>query len=320
MTFMDLPAGIYNVAFGPTVWRSVEIRAGETTTLDPGVLEVHERFARRATRCSIGKPASRSAPFRAPCRRLSVLPSTFTVMFGNARWDNIEIKAGEHKVLNPAVIVVEWRRAARAIHVRAEDGTAVGNISSFVSRMPVPPGKYTIEIEGQKVALDLAEGQTDGDQREVTVPVAYFSVIFPRRITSPKRAVCAAMKSRERLRRAERHGGALGDEPVARVGHGEHLVCLACSAIPRLFAGCLRARSRPNQAPTSIVVRPLLGHGRQVRQPPKRAVSTATHERAYRAGLDRPKRERDHVEHHAPHDRRPSLAPPAPRRRCPAHG
>jgi hypothetical protein len=44
--------------------------------------------------------------------------------------------------------------------VTAEDGTAVGSVSSFAHIMPVPPGQYTIEIEGQKVPLDLAEGQT----------------------------------------------------------------------------------------------------------------------------------------------------------------
>jgi hypothetical protein len=158
MTFMDLPAGIYNVAFGPTVWRSVEILPGETTTLDPGVLEVTNgspaghKVLDWETGTEVGQ-VSGSVP------RLSVLPSTFTVMFGNARWDNIDIKAGERKVLNPAVIVVNGAGGA-GYPVRAEDGTAVGNISSFVSRMPVPPGKYTIEIEGQKVALDLAEGQT----------------------------------------------------------------------------------------------------------------------------------------------------------------
>jgi hypothetical protein len=85
-------------------------------------------------------------------------------MFGNARWEPIEIKAGESKVLNPAVIVVNG--ASGAGHkVTAEDGTPVGSISSFTSRMPVPPGKYTIEIDGQNVPLDLEEGQ----QMEINV-------------------------------------------------------------------------------------------------------------------------------------------------------
>ena len=69
------------------------------------------------------------------------------------------MKAGEHKVLNPAVIVVNGPSGA-GYSVRAEDGSVVANISSFAHILPVPPGKYTIEIEGQTVPLDLAEGQT----------------------------------------------------------------------------------------------------------------------------------------------------------------
>jgi hypothetical protein len=88
-----------------------------------------------------------------------VIPSTFTVMFGGARWAHIEVKAGEHKMLNPAVISVP--NADGAGHkVYAADGTQVGNVSSFASILPLPPGKYTIEIAGQKLPLDLAEGQT----------------------------------------------------------------------------------------------------------------------------------------------------------------
>ena len=158
MTFLELPAGIYNVAFGPTVWRSVEIRPGETTVLDPGVMEMRNA-ASAGNKVLDWETGIEVGNISNSVNRLSVLPSTFTVMFGNARWENIEVKAGEHKVLNPAVIVVNGASGA-GHNVRAEDGTVVGNISSFTSRMPVPPGKYTIEIEGQKVPLDLAEGQT----------------------------------------------------------------------------------------------------------------------------------------------------------------
>jgi von Willebrand factor type A domain len=158
MTFMELPAGIYNVAFGPTLWRSVEVRAGDTTVLDPGVLEMRNASSAGhkvldwETEVEVGNISNSVSS-------ISVLPSTFTVMFGNARWDNIEVKAGERKVLNPAVIVVNGASGA-GHNVHAEDGTRVGVVSSFAHIMPVPPGKYTIEIEGQTIPLDLVEGQT----------------------------------------------------------------------------------------------------------------------------------------------------------------
>ena len=90
--------------------------------------------------------------------RLTVLPSTFTVTFGKAEWKNVDVKMGEHKVLNPAVIVMKGASGA-GHNLYGEDGTVVGNISSFVSQLPVPPGKYTVDVEGQKVPLDLVEGQ-----------------------------------------------------------------------------------------------------------------------------------------------------------------
>jgi len=33
-SIVDLPAGLYNVTFGPTVWKSVEVKSGETTVPD----------------------------------------------------------------------------------------------------------------------------------------------------------------------------------------------------------------------------------------------------------------------------------------------
>jgi hypothetical protein len=154
---IEVPAGFYNVTFGPTVWKSVEVKAGETTTLDPGVLEVKNAApsGHKVLDWETGVEVGNISSFAS---RLTVLPSSFTVTFGKAEWKNVDVKMGEHKVLNPAVIVMNG--ASGAGHsVRAEDGTVVGNISSFASQLPVPPGKYTIDVEGQKVPLDLVEGQ-----------------------------------------------------------------------------------------------------------------------------------------------------------------
>jgi hypothetical protein len=158
MAFMELPAGLYNVAFGPTAWKSVEVKPGETTVLDPGVLEI-KNAASAGHKVLDWETGVEMGNISSSVTKLTVIPSTFTVMFGNTEWKNIDVKMGEHKVLNPAVIVVNG--ASGAGHkVYADDGAQVAVVSSFAHILPVPPGKYTIDIEGQKVPLDLVEGQT----------------------------------------------------------------------------------------------------------------------------------------------------------------
>jgi hypothetical protein len=158
ITSLDLPAGLYNVSFGPTIWKSIEVKPGETTVLDPGVIEMTvvgasgHKVLDWETGVEVGELSG-------VIYRRSVLPSTFTVTFGGIEWKNIEVKAGEVKVLNPAVISVDPPETG-GNKVYAEDGTLVGTILGVISELPVPPGKYTIEVGGEKVPLDLAEGQT----------------------------------------------------------------------------------------------------------------------------------------------------------------
>jgi hypothetical protein len=154
---VELPAGLYNVTFGPTVWKSVEVKGGETTVLDPGTIEVlnasmaGHKVLDWETGVELGKVSAIK-------RRLTVLPSTFTVTFGGVEWRQIEVKAGENKALNPAVIDVKGA-SGRGHKVHAEDGTLVATVSNLASVLPVPPGKYIIEVGDKKVPLDLAEGQ-----------------------------------------------------------------------------------------------------------------------------------------------------------------
>ena len=39
------------------------------------------------------------------------------------------------------------------------DGRAVGNVSRLFN-LPVPPGAYRVEVEGQQLTVELREGQT----------------------------------------------------------------------------------------------------------------------------------------------------------------
>jgi hypothetical protein len=161
---VELPTGLYNVTFGPMIWKSVEVKGGETTVLDPGTIEVKNAAAagHRVLDWETGTEVGKISSFK---RRLTVLPSTFTVMFGGAEWVNIEVKSGENKLLNPAVIAVKGAQVKRH-KVQTEDGKIVATLSSFTSTVPVPPGKYTVEVGNRKVELELVEGQ----RMEIDVP------------------------------------------------------------------------------------------------------------------------------------------------------
>jgi hypothetical protein len=153
----ELPPGLYNVTFGPTVWKSIEVKSGETTLISPGVLEVHTAWI-MGHKVLDWETEAEVGSFSTSMRRISVVPSTFTVTFGNARWTNIDVKAGEEKIINPAVIIVKGLDH-RGAKVNTEDGMFVANLSTSAALLPVPPGKYVLEAAGQKVPLDLAEGQ-----------------------------------------------------------------------------------------------------------------------------------------------------------------
>jgi len=156
-TSIELPAGFYNVAFGKAQWKSIEVKSGETTTIVPAVLEIRNasisghRVLDNETGEDLGGIVSTNP-------RMTVLPSTFAVTFDKAVWRNIEIKDGEHKVLNPGTIKVEGAPIT-GIPIKDSEGTVVGKVSSTGNWMPLPPGKYTVEIGNQTVPVDLAEGQ-----------------------------------------------------------------------------------------------------------------------------------------------------------------
>ena len=153
----ELPAGLYNVVFGKSVWKSVEVRPGETTTLEPGVIEIRNasisghKVLDNETGEEIGSIMS-SNP------RLTVLPSTFAVTFGKALWKDVEIKGGERKLLEPGVISIVGGDISQ--RVLGEDGAVIETIFSSSPRAPLPPGNYVVEVLGQKVPVTLAPGQT----------------------------------------------------------------------------------------------------------------------------------------------------------------
>jgi von Willebrand factor type A domain len=154
---IELPAGLYNVAFGKVIWKSVEVRQGETTTLEPGVLEVRNASitGHKVLDAETGEEIGLISLTNST---MTVLPSTFSVTFDKALWKDVEVKSGERKVLNPGVVSV-LGADVRGNPIKDEDGTIVAILSPTRSSVPLPPGKYTLELAGQKIPMELSEGQ-----------------------------------------------------------------------------------------------------------------------------------------------------------------
>ncbi|HYC16915.1 MAG TPA: VWA domain-containing protein [Pseudolabrys sp.] len=154
---IELPAGFYNVALGSAVWKSIEVKPGETTTIEPAVLEI-KHASISGHKVLDNETGEEIASVVSSNPRITVLPSTFAVTFGAAVWKDIEVKAGEHKILNPGTITVNGAPIT-GVPIKDSEGNTVASVSPLGKWAPLPPGKYTVEIGNQKVPVELAEGQ-----------------------------------------------------------------------------------------------------------------------------------------------------------------
>jgi hypothetical protein len=154
----DLPPGIYNVAFANGLWRGVEVKSGETTVLELGTLQIeggqNDLGGYALLDSETGEVLQRPSAFR----DVALIPGPVTVSNGHLECPTIEIEAGEVIHLNPARFSVSGSNAGE-YQVTTADGRPAGTVSKLIN-LPVPPGHYVVDVEGQKMTVELKEGQT----------------------------------------------------------------------------------------------------------------------------------------------------------------
>ena len=154
----ELPAGIYSVQFANGIWRGVQVKAGETTTLELGMLKI-EGGQNDITGYTLLEPETEQVIVKEKVIGLMpLMPTRIIVSSGHLRWPEIEIRAGETTILNPARIAVKGDKAGTH-NVSTDDGRPAGEVSRLFN-LPLPPGKYLVDLEGQKLPVELKEGQT----------------------------------------------------------------------------------------------------------------------------------------------------------------
>ncbi|MFP4082612.1 MAG: vWA domain-containing protein [Candidatus Aminicenantes bacterium] len=153
---IELPSGIYNVEIGNSAWKSVEVKPGETTVLEPGWLHMENATlnGHKVVESETGKEfgwVSRTDD------TLTILPGTYDVMFEEIPW-TVKIEKGKTTEVHPGVVKV--KSASFSGHnVYDKSGKKITSLDATANWMPLPPGDYMIEIDGKKIEFSLKEGQ-----------------------------------------------------------------------------------------------------------------------------------------------------------------
>ena len=166
-----LPPGIYSVKFANGPWTGIEIRAGETTVIEPAYLKI-ETPAKDNLYLLDGETGEELGDFFMEATPLvAVVPGRYSARTSLPfLWNDMELKAGQTTTLSPALARILHRSGSadsvlyRIVQLEtAIEGTAVNG-----SDLSLPPGRYRVEDPdrpGVAVEFEVKANET----KEVTI-------------------------------------------------------------------------------------------------------------------------------------------------------
>lgn len=149
-----LPPGTYDVQFGKKLWRGVTVKKGETTTLTPARFRMEKPYFNRIIDQETGQEVEKLTENRDV---LQLPPGTYAIMFGKVAWKNFSVASGDEIVVNPGRIKIDGK--GFFYKVFNETGDEVIKLTEGTNDVPLPPGKYTLDVDGQIFLVTLTEGK-----------------------------------------------------------------------------------------------------------------------------------------------------------------
>jgi hypothetical protein len=158
---MTVKAGIYEVRFGPASWKGIEVRSGETTTIDPGVLKVEVsnpsvHVSADVVDTETGEKHGTISPVSAS---VTLMPGVYDLRFRKAEWRFIKVDGGKITTLKPVAVILASGVKLQGARITTQDGTEVFRFDAVTSRAALPPGDYIVEVDGNKLPFPAAEGE-----------------------------------------------------------------------------------------------------------------------------------------------------------------
>jgi hypothetical protein len=158
---LTLPAGIYEVKFGPASWKGSEVRPGETTTIDPGVLRVQMSVPSVHVSAAVldSETGERHGGFTPVSTSVTLMPGVYDLRFAKTAWRFIKVDGGKTVTLRPAAVILaqglKWKKA----RVTTQDGTEVADFHVMRTVAALPPGDYIVVVDGNKIPFPATEGE-----------------------------------------------------------------------------------------------------------------------------------------------------------------
>ena len=153
---ITLPAGVYEVKFGAGSWKGIDVRPGETTTIEPGALKLSPTAGATVVDSETGE---KHGSLDRMSNSVTLMPGVYDVRLGKTEWRYIKVDGGRTTTLNPAQVkldpALKWKKA----RVVTLDGKEVFRFDAVTRQAVLAPGDYVVEVDENKLPFPATEGE-----------------------------------------------------------------------------------------------------------------------------------------------------------------
>jgi hypothetical protein len=160
-SLVELPAGIYEVKFGPSSWKGIEVRSGETTTIEPAVLKVEVGHPGVFVSADVvdSETGDKHGTFNPMASTVTLMPGVYNLRFAKTEWRFVKVDGGKTTTLRAAAVILGEGLKWKTARVTTQDGTEVFRFNAVTWRAALPPGDYIVEVDDNKIPYPATEGE-----------------------------------------------------------------------------------------------------------------------------------------------------------------
>lgn len=150
-----LPAGFYNVRFGSQLWRSIEVKDGESTKITTSIVAMPAASYRghEIRDWETGEVVGKLASSR---NSMNLLPSSYTVSFGKLTVP-FQLEAGQRLDIQAASVTFKGL-PINSRTIFDSEGNEVTSVAATRSSATLPPGSYVLDLQPKKVPFEIKAG------------------------------------------------------------------------------------------------------------------------------------------------------------------